>query len=91
MHCVLLLLLLLLLLVVGCRYKPVNGTLPDFEQDLASFLLLRGPYAWLGAYRLCAGCASQVFALSLFPPPPPPVAPAASPSQCGPPTKGGTH
>lgn len=26
----------------------VNGTLPYFEQDLATFLLVRGPYAWLG-------------------------------------------
>jgi hypothetical protein len=26
-----------------------NGSLPAFQQDLASFLLARGPYAWLGS------------------------------------------
>jgi hypothetical protein len=26
-----------------------NGSLPAFKQDLASFLLARGPYAWLGS------------------------------------------
>ena len=26
-----------------------NGSLPAFEQDLATFLLARGPYAWLGS------------------------------------------
>jgi hypothetical protein len=25
-----------------------NSTLPNFDQDLATFLLIRGPYAWLG-------------------------------------------
>eukprot|EP01116_Phalansterium_solitarium_P006392 TRINITY_DN1868_c0_g3_i1.p1 TRINITY_DN1868_c0_g3~~TRINITY_DN1868_c0_g3_i1.p1 ORF type:complete len:413 (+),score=136.21 TRINITY_DN1868_c0_g3_i1:257-1495(+) len=29
----------------GCSY---NNALPDFDQDLANFLLIRGDYAWLG-------------------------------------------
>merc|ERR1712228_953813 len=29
--------------------------LPDFDQDLANFLLIRGPYAWLGySWKFCS-------------------------------------
>lgn len=31
---------------IGLWYP--NGSLPFFEQDLATFLLVRGPYAWIG-------------------------------------------
>ena len=34
-----------------------NGTLPYFEQDLATFLLVRGPYAWIGYAR--NGCTDE--------------------------------
>eukprot|EP01051_Picozoa_sp_SAG22_P026950 SAG22_NODE_8777_length_630_cov_1.725047_1_plen_190_part_01 len=34
-----------------------NGTLPYFEQDLATFLLVRGRYAWLG--YLWSGCTDS--------------------------------
>ena len=34
-----------------------NGTLPFFEQDLATFLLVRGPYAWLG--YVWSGCTDS--------------------------------
>merc|ERR1712050_582171 len=41
-----------------------NLTLPYFRQDLATFLLVRGPYAWLG-YGF-QGCASN-FTNGTFP------------------------
>jgi hypothetical protein len=34
-----------------------DDSLPAFEQDLASFLLVRGPYAWLGYGWM--GCGSD--------------------------------
>jgi|EP01044_Picomonas_judraskeda_P002067 hypothetical protein len=33
---------------VGCRPPPQGQPPLDFEQHLAAFLLIRGPYAWLG-------------------------------------------
>ena len=41
---------------------PASVKLPDLEHDLASFLLTRGPYAWLGHGWL--GCSQQY----VFPP-----------------------
>jgi hypothetical protein len=41
----------------GCTYSPSP---PDFLQDLASFLLWRGPYAWLGTSWI--GCGNPDFA-----------------------------
>ena len=42
--------------VLGCCWLVLsllwlcaeNSTLPNFDQDLATFLLIRGPHAWLG-------------------------------------------
>ena len=39
----------------GCH--AVSVTLPEFKQDLANFLLVRGPYAWLGHGWL--GCSQE--------------------------------
>lgn len=39
----------------GCDASSV--TLPEFEQDLANFLLTRGQYAWLGHGWL--GCSRE--------------------------------
>jgi hypothetical protein len=41
-------------------HKPFlpNGSLPAFEQDLATFLLVRGPFAWLGYGWLGCGDAA---------------------------------
>jgi len=41
----------------GCSYAPAP---PDFQQDLAAFLLWRGDFAWLGTSWI--GCGSQDFA-----------------------------
>jgi len=43
-----------------------NGSLPAFDQDLATFLLARGPYAWLGYGWLgcgnaAGGCSSGMY------------------------------
>merc|ERR1712032_1806047 len=40
----------------GTLWYP-NGTLPHFEQDLATFLLVRGPYAWIG--YVWSGCTDS--------------------------------
>jgi len=36
-----------------------NGTLPWFEQDLATFLLVRGPFAWIG--YTWSGCTDTAY------------------------------
>lgn len=54
--------------VTEAPHKPFlpNGSLPAFEQDLATFLLTRGEYAWLGYGWLgCGdargGCSSGLY------------------------------
>jgi hypothetical protein len=48
-----------------------NGTLPYFEQDLATFMLVRGPSAYLGyVWSGCtdSGCECMQLSLRLFVP-----------------------
>ena len=39
----------------GCQHASI--ALPEFDADLANFLLTRGPYAWLGHGWM--GCSQQ--------------------------------
>ena len=39
-----------------------KGVLPAFQQDLAAFMLIRGPYAWLGySWMGCTWVPSLIF------------------------------
>jgi hypothetical protein len=39
---------------------------PNFDQDLATFLLVRGPYAWLGYGYVVRGASSPAFRDPLY-------------------------